>query len=190
MSAPGDPLDAAARPVVALCDPAPASTNAAWRAALVARELGSPLLLLHAHRDASRARAIGQLLAEHASRIAERTGLDVATEVATGDPLREATRAARDARLVVLGARRNNPLREWVLGTQAERLIRLCRAPVLVVKREANKAYRRLLVPLDLEDDGQAVLSLAAALSRAPMLEVLHALDGREAVSLRASGMS
>ena len=30
---------------------------------------------------------------------------------------------------------RGNPLREFVLGTQAERLIRLCRVPVLVVKR-------------------------------------------------------
>jgi nucleotide-binding universal stress UspA family protein len=178
------------QPVVALCEPTPASTNAAWRAALVARELGIPLLLLHADADGGRARASAQVLSGLASRIRDRVGIDVVTEVAVGDPLREATRAAREARMLVLGPRRVNALRERVLGTQAERLIRLCRAPVLVVKRDATAAYRRLLVPLDFGNGGAAAVAVAAALSRAPVLEVFHALESRDGLSLRASGVS
>jgi nucleotide-binding universal stress UspA family protein len=177
-------------PVVALCDPTPASTNAAWRAALVARELGAPLLLLHADRDGVRAQAIGQLLAGLAGRIRDRIGIDVATEVVSDDPLRAATHASREARMLVLGLRRNNALRDWVLGTQAERLIRLSRAPVLVVKRDATAAYRRLLVPIDFGGGGPVAAAMAVALSRAPQLEIFHALDSRADVSLRASGVA
>ena len=50
-------------PVVALCDPTPAATNAAWRAAFIARELGTRLRLLHVAEKADRAESSRQVLA-------------------------------------------------------------------------------------------------------------------------------
>jgi nucleotide-binding universal stress UspA family protein len=79
--------------------------------------------------------------------------------------------------MLVLPSVRANPLREWIMGTQAERLIRLCRAPVLVVKRPALLAYRRVLVPLDVEEQAVSLIALAASLSRGSRVEVLHAID-------------
>lgn len=161
------------------------SFNAAWRAALVARDLDAPLQLLHVHAGGDAPEA-GEELLRLAAEIRGRVEIDVEVQLACGDALAETVRASRDAALVVIGSRRGNPLRELVLGTQAERLIRLCRVPVLVVKRPANGGYRRVLVPVQLGPEAGAVIAAATRLSRNPRLEVLHALDTREEIAMRA----
>jgi nucleotide-binding universal stress UspA family protein len=165
------------------------SLNAAWRAALVARDLGVPLLLLHACDDAAAAQPAAAALERLAADIGEHLGLPVEVELALEDPLAATVRAARDASLLVIGSRRGNPLRELVLGTQAERLIRLCRVPVLVVKRPARGAYRRVLVPVELGPQARPVIAAALRMARAPRLEVLHALDTREEIAMRACNL-
>ena len=163
--------------VVSLWAASPASTNATWRSALVARDLGARLHILHPALSASVVSREEASLRELAQDIRQRTRLEVTIEAVEGNVLGHAVAASRDAALVVLPSLRANPLREWIMGTQAERLIRLCRSPVLVVKRPALLAYRRVLVPLDLEDEALPRLALAASLSRGSRLEVLHAMD-------------
>lgn len=165
--------------LLAVIDGTAAGTNAAWRAALVARDHGRPLRLLHGGDP------IGT--AELASELRAGVGIDVTVQAAEGDLLHDALAASRSASLLVIGSRRGNPLREWILGTQAERLIRLSRAPVLVVKRPAMAGYRRVLVPVDLAPEAAAVIAAAAMLSRDPRLEVFHALATREEVTMRAA---
>ena len=169
--------------VLALADATPASDNAAWRAALVARDLGAPLRLLQLREGRGGAGAV-QLARE----IRHRIGIPAQVEVLEGDALQQVVRSARGAQLLVMGTRRGNPLREFILGTQAERLIRLCRIPVLVVKRVATASYRRVLVPVDLGADASGVVAAAARLARDRM-EVLHAVDARRVVSLRVSDL-
>lgn len=165
--------------VIALCDFSPASTNAAWRAALAARDRGARLRLLHVQPrpDPADAQAALQLLA---TELHARTGIAVIPCALAGEPLQEVVRAARDASLLVLGPPRGNPLRTFILGTQAERLLRLCRVPVLVVKRPAMGSYRRVLVPVDLGPGSGQVIATASLFSRDPRMEVLHALGHRE----------
>ena len=158
------------------------SMNAAWRAALVARDLGTSVRLLHAGGDDCVREGLQQLARD----IGGHLGLAMHVEPAAGDPLLQTVRAARDAALVVMGSRRGNPLRELVLGTQAERLIRLSPVPVLVVKRPATSGYRRVLVAADLGPQTGPVIAAAARLSRGPRMEVLHAVDVREEISMRA----
>lgn len=165
--------------LLAVTDGTAAGTNAAWRAALVARDHGRPLRLLHGGDP------IGT--AELAAELRAGVGIDVTVQAAEGDLLHDALAASRSASLLVIGSRRGNPLREWILGTQAERLIRLSRAPVLVVKRPAMAGYRRVLVPVDLAPEAAAVIAAAAMLSRDPRLEVFHALATREEVTMRAA---
>jgi len=171
-------------PVLALADGSSSGANAAWRAALVARDLGVPLRLLHGlAADAGGAHTAPQL----ANAIGERLGIAVDTLAFQGEPLAAVVQAARTASLLVIGSRRGNPLREFVLGTQAERVLRLCRVPVLVVKQAATGSYRRVLVPVDLGPELGEVIATASLFSRDPRMEVLHALNVRHEVALRVA---
>lgn len=176
--------------VVVPHDLSSASTNAAWRAALVARDLGLPLLLLHASADRAASKEAAPRLEQLAADIRNRLGLSVDLESALEDPLAATIRAAREASMLVIGSRRGNPLRELVLGTPAERLIRMCRVPVLVVKRPVRGSYRRVLTPVALGTEAPRLIAAALRLARVPQVEVLHALDVREEIATRAFELS
>jgi nucleotide-binding universal stress UspA family protein len=175
--------------VVSLHAASSAGLNATWRAALVARELRARLHILHPMLQASVLSREEASLPELVQDIRQRTRLEVTIGAVEGNVLRHAVAASQDAAVVVLPSTRGNPLREWIMGTQAERLIRLCRSPVLVVKRPALLAYRRVLVPLDIEDEAVPLIALAASLSRGTRLDVLHAIGaGDEKVLPRIVG--
>jgi nucleotide-binding universal stress UspA family protein len=159
--------------------------HAAWRAALVARDLGAGVTLLHAPGGAGDAARTAQSLRQLARDIAGQAGVPVQVDEAPGDPLAAIVRAASGAALVVIGSRRGNPLRDFVLGTQAERLIRLCRVPVLVVKKPPAGGYRRVLVPVELGPAARPVIAAASRLARDPRIEVLHTLHPGDEISMR-----
>lgn len=106
------------------------------------------------------------------------------------DALAPITTAAAGADLVVLGARRRNLLREIVSGTPAERLVRMSRRPVLVVRQPAASAYRHVLVPVDLERGSEHAVRLAAALAPGATLHLFHALSTPMESRLRLAGAS
>ena len=89
----------------------------------------------------------------------------------------------------MIGPRRSNPLREWIAGTQTERLIRLCRIPTLVVKRpaipEGNAVlgtpaepgrYGRVLISVDLRPEAIDLIAAAMSFSRDPRTHIFHAV--------------
>jgi len=86
---------------------------------------------------------------------------------------------------VVIGARRGNPLRDWVLGNPGRAADPAVPRPVLVVKKPPVAGYRRVLVPVELGPAARPVIAAAARLSRGPRLEVLHALHPAEGISIR-----
>lgn len=172
--------------VLVLADPQGAGDAAAWRGAIVARDLALPLRLLHVTSGTLATRAEERPLQQLAADLRAHFDLPVRLEIAGGDPHALTVQAARDAALVVLGSRRGNSLREFVLGTQVERLIRLCRVPVLVVKRPPTGAYRRVLVPVELGPAARPVIAAAGRLSRDPRMEVLHALNPGDEIGMRA----
>jgi nucleotide-binding universal stress UspA family protein len=172
--------------VLVLAEPDAHGRSAAWRGAIAARELGLPLRLLHVRSAAAGPPEPEPALQHLAAEIRSHLDMPVRLEFAQGDPHALTVQAARDAAMVVLGTRRGNPLQEFVLGTQAERLIRLCRVPVLVVKRPPLGAYRRVLVPVELGPAARPVIAAAARLSRDPRMEVLHALNTGDELGMRA----
>jgi nucleotide-binding universal stress UspA family protein len=179
------PQPSSERTVLAVCDLSSAAINAAWRAAMVARELDATLRVLHPQPEPKVLSRVQAALDELVADIRARMDVPLAVEPVTGSVLRRANAAAREASLLVIPSRRGNPLREWIMGTQAERLIRLSRAPVLVVKRPALASYRRVLVPVALSEGAAAQIALAGSLARGSQLEVLHALDTSEEIVLR-----
>jgi nucleotide-binding universal stress UspA family protein len=172
----------AAPRVVAVYDAASAGANACWRAAMVAREWGATLHILHPQDRAQSA------IQELAQGIRQRTGIEVAVQAVRGSMVESALVLSHDAALVVLAARRGQPLLEWALGTRAETLLRRGGAPVLVVRQPALASYRRVLVPVSVDGGGAPLIALAASLARGSMLEVLHAVSVADEGVLRDMG--
>jgi nucleotide-binding universal stress UspA family protein len=177
------------RSVVVLHDLSTQAGHAAWRAGLVARDHGARLELLHAGCRPGPAGDPRTTLERLAGELAARLGVDAQVRVVNGEPLQAVIGASRSAGLLVVGAQRGNVLRDWVFGTPAERLIRLCARPVLVVKNPATSGYRRVLVPVDLGPATTEAIAAAAALSRSMGIEVFHSLRHHHEVTLRAADL-
>jgi len=93
------------------------------------------------------------------------TGFSLEAKVRVGRVLDTVLAEASECDLLALGMQGSHALREFVLGTTAERLLRLARAPVLVVKRQPQEPYRRVLVAVDLSPHSRAALSWARAIA-------------------------
>ncbi len=177
--------------ILAMADFSPGSDNAVSRAARLASEHGANLLLLTIV-DASATIGLHQWLPsrididikvsrakENLERLATRTaaahGVSIERFVTTGDTLQQVRQHAETADLVVFGVKQSNPLREFVFGTPAERLMRMVRRPVLVVKKPAQAPYQRVLVPIDFTAYSEAVLRSAIRSVPHASLHLCHA---------------
>jgi nucleotide-binding universal stress UspA family protein len=69
-----------------------------------------------------------------------------------------------DACLIVVGIARFNNLRDFVLGTAVDHLVRHAAVPVLVVKQGAHHPYGRLAVATDFSECSAYALTTALAL--------------------------
>lgn len=100
-------------------------------------------------------------------------------QIVLGMPFVEIIRQAREARadLVVLGAHGRHFVKDWLIGTTAERVVRKGDRPVLVVKKPAKEAYRRALAALDFSDNSQQALAAAVRLAPGARFTLLHAYD-------------
>lgn len=116
-------------------------------------------------------------------------GLTRLTELRDGDALAQVHRAAQAASLVVVGSTRANPLRDFILGTPAERLVRTLKRPVLVVRRPVLSPYRTVLVPIDLDPGAEIAFGAAAQFAPGAVLHLLHAADLPWESKLRSSGV-
>jgi len=110
--------------------------------------------------------------------------------IAIGKPFVEIIRGARDegAELVVLGAHGEHFLKDLLLGTTAEKVVRKGDRPVLVVKRAAHSPYRRVLVAVDFSENSRYALELALRLAPQAQFHVVHVYQGFEA-QLRRAGI-
>ena len=158
------------RSILAIADFSPKSDNAVTRAALLAREHGARLHLLHVvaprmfaaaslwskARDDTplRIERAGRALATLAARTAKAHGIQASCKVRAGDALHVILEESGDADLVVVAAKKRNPLSDVVLKTPTERLLRMLQRPMLVVKRPAHARYAGVLLPAAASSSG------------------------------------
>ena len=116
--------------------------------------------------------------------------MEVRAVVRSGDVLQHIAAAAEKADLVVLGARRGNLLREFLFGTPAERVVRISRRPVLVVKQVPVSAYRRVLVAVDFSASSAHSVRLANELAPTAEVHLFHALESTPTAQMRTAGVS
>jgi nucleotide-binding universal stress UspA family protein len=102
------------------------------------------------------------------------SAVDVLTRV--GDTLPKILDEMREqaADLVVLGAHGRHSMRDRLLGTLAENVVRSSACPVLVVRTKSAYRYRQVLVPVDFSDASRKALELARQLAPGAKLRIMH----------------
>ena len=79
--------------------------------------------------------------------------------------------------LVVTGTRGGGTLKKYFIGTTATRVVRKLKVPVLIVRRQADEAYKRVLLPIDFSDYSQHSIERVRALLPSARLTLMHAYE-------------
>jgi nucleotide-binding universal stress UspA family protein len=197
------------RTILAPTDLSPLARHAVVRAALVAAELGARLSLQHVvnvgaldalrHLIAAGAADLQQTLLDEvrgevtalAAEIEARHAVQPELHLVVGNVLAEiASHAdAIDADLLVMGARGAGFVRELLIGSTTERVLRKVTRPLLVVKQMAHEPYRRVLVPVDFSSRSLESLRLAQRLAPQAEYVLLHAFEVPFEGKLRYAGV-
>lgn len=183
--------------ILAATDLSAPARHAVERAALVSKDTGATLDLLHVanlaplerlrqlmdatpadmeHRVIDAAR---QKLQDLAAALQQRFGIMAVTHVVTGSLLTELARKADDlaANLLVCGAKGENVIRHFALGTMALRMLGTTTCPTLVVKQPPHESYRRLLVPVDFSPSSLRAIRHARSIAPEAAITLMHVFE-------------
>ncbi|MER2554833.1 MAG: universal stress protein [Thauera sp.] len=197
------------RTLLAPTDLSALARHAVARAALLAAELNARLSLQHvvnagaldALRHLLDADTIGmqQKLLDGvrgevealATEMKSRHGVNPELCLAVGSVLGEIVghADALDADLLVMGARGAGFMRELLIGSTTERVLRKTARPLLVVKQIAHEPYRRVLVPVDFSPRALEALLFAQQVAPQAELVLLHAFEVPFEGKLRYAGV-
>lgn len=113
-------------------------------------------------------------------------------QVIVGDTVGELVRAADQGQvdLLVVGAHGRQHVRDWLLGTSAEQLVRHVKAPTLVVRRESEEPYQKVVMATDFSASALVALRTTADWFVDCDLHVIHVLETEALDRMRAAGVS
>lgn len=133
----------------------------------------------------------GKNLAALAADLASRHGSHVDTELVRGSPLTALAdlAEAREADLLVMGARGARFLRELLPGPTTERMLRKSRRPVLIVKQRPHAPYRRILAAVDFSAHAAAAVDSAHTWLPDADIVLLHAFEVALESTFRLAGL-
>ena len=181
------------RRILVAVDQFPQSKAALARALEFARAHDARLTIVHIvdERDAQSAQELGatekrrierQALSfarkrvEDAIRAHDPGRIELDLRVEAGSPSARVVEIAHDlgVDLVVLRAHQRRSIREQVLGSTADRIIRATSSSVLVVKRPVERAYRNVVVAVEFSDVSQTTAILSAGMCPGVRLHLVH----------------
>ena len=192
--------------LLAATDLSAPSRDAALRAAMLARQTGAKLELLHV-MESSALNELPRLFGEGGDDLQDRLRLQarealsqLAAEisaplgVSAGQHLLEGavlkTIAAHadflDASLLVLGARGEG---NWLLGAITERVLRRTLRPVLAVKQRPKEAYQSVLVAVDFSPWSMGAIDLAQAVAPQAELTLMNVVEAPFEGKMRFAGV-
>ena len=166
-------------------------------AAVLAKQLGAPVLPVHGVGWRARLRTRSELRGTTEDLVLVRSTLDAWVEplreagVEVLEPVVESQRpeqlvpaiAARaGAQLTIVGSGRGSTARDWLLGTSAERIVRASAGPVWIARGTSPGAALPVLVPVDLGEETRLSILAGARWARllGARLRVLHVLPAVE----------
>lgn len=184
------------RSVVAATDLSAPARRAVERAARLARSASASLTLVHAFSgtsldelrrwlDTDESGAVQSIhddvrerLRELAGELGARHAINVDECTVTGDPVDVIVHVAqeRQADLVVIGTLGSGFLRNRLVGSTAERVVRKSSRPVLMVRLAPQAPYRCVLVPVDFSAWSERCVEIAAAVAPGAHFVLMHAI--------------
>ncbi|MEW5783048.1 MAG: universal stress protein [Pseudomonadota bacterium] len=196
------PFSGAENCIVVATDLSDGARIAVERGALLAKQLGAELVLLHVFNDGLWATitqlydaerwhgqepvlATRERLSGLATDLTTRHGIDVVAETRTG---RAAASIAsfvveRHARLLVVGEHGENWVGDTFVGGTALKVLKRAGVPALLARRPASAGYRRILIATDFSDCARRAALLARELFPTAERALLHvysvAFEGR-----------
>jgi nucleotide-binding universal stress UspA family protein len=192
-------------PIVAATDFSSAANRAVLRAALIARQQGAELHLLHVAAplalypgqdvgpadSAAIPAALGEQAEETARVLREGYHIPVKVVQRIGRAHTQIAEYADEvsASMVVAGARGQSTLLRLLLGSTAWRLLRVCRHQVMIVRGEPVAPYGQVLAAVDFFLLSRAVVEWAHRMAADGNLQLLHALEPLDESGLRAQGL-
>lgn len=99
--------------------------------------------------------------------------------ISTGKPALKILQYAKKNKvdLLIMGAHGNYSIRDTFVGTTAEYVVKKTKCPVLVVKKTANKAYKKILLPVDFSTPSKNAFHYSLRLFPNANLKLLHVGD-------------
>lgn len=110
--------------------------------------------------------------------IRQHTGFNLEPKMRAGNPLDVILETSLGFDLIALGARGKHPIREFVVGTTAQRLLHKTRQPVLVVKHRPARAYQRVLVAVDFSLHSRKAFAYSQAIAPQANIHLVHVFEG------------
>lgn len=126
-------------------------------------------------------KAEAALVMQAHAQLAVQAGVRCEVKISIGSAWEELSRTAiqESADLVLVGSRKHSIFERWILGTTAQRLIRVCHTPVWLAVEDLRPDTNRILVACDLTETDLRMVRLADELASllGARLFVLHALE-------------
>lgn len=181
--------------LLAATDLSAPARHAVERAALVSKETGAPLDLLHVadlaplekfrqfigeSSEDLKLRVLdtaNEKLRELAEAVLKHHGVSVGTRVVFGSLLTQLFSEAMAADLIICGARGESFMRHLLLGSTAQRMLSRAKCPMLVVKQAVHEPYRTLLLPVDFSPASLRAIKNAIAIFPHAEIVLLHVFE-------------
>jgi len=175
------------RTILVLTDLSERESIAVQRAAQIADTHRAALRILYMPASAKDPVVAPAALAAAGFQLEAALDLPVTVASVAAGRLDEVVAHATSADLVVVPHRSERSLSAFFRGQPVERLLRLCRRPVLVARASRGPHYARILVGVDLTPASAQLLVFAARLDPRSELEVFHAVSTLNEARLRSA---
>lgn len=121
-----------------------------------------------------------------------RLGVEARVAVSAGSVMRQIVTQADNAHadLIVMGAHGSGFVRDILIGSTTDRVLRKTDRPMLVVRTPADDEYRKVLVPVDFSARSAASIALARVVAPNAELLLLHVFDVPYEGQLRMAGIA
>lgn len=123
--------------------------------------------------------------------IKQRHKVQTEVSVSAGSVLRQIDSAASsiDASMLVMGAHGAGFVKDLLVGSTTDRVLRKTARPILVVRKAPAGAYARVLIPVDFSKRSGAAIKLARLVAPQAELILLHAFEVPYEGQLRMAGV-
>lgn len=167
------------RSILALTDLSAQGNRIVIRAAMLAAQHRATLKLMYAPNcfRASQPVDVQDDLRQLAGEMHVRFDILVKQVLNKGGHLRAVAEEARRVDLVVVGEHREHSVKAFFCGQPIERLQRVVRCPILLVRLEVFHGYRRIVVAVDFTPESKKLVKFAWSLDNGAQVELFHALN-------------